>query len=432
MPRKSKKNKKVNKAQKQKQKQSVNVNVHIDQSKRTKGRVQRIEPARHHSGPTIVMNSPALPSQSQPDFTQFFQQLAEFQNVGQGRGNALIPRPPPPPPPPPPPHAPPQPRLFPRPPPPPLNAPPQQRLFPRHQQPFINVGANLQNALVAPQPPAPAQLVNDRPQRRIPLNAQQVAPLGLNIMRQLEENDVEDNEEILRIPVGRSGRFAPAANIQHEPHPMQPSQGHPLRPLQPHPDEIPPVFNKPQDTPLFHIAQFNLGAEDTRNRALIDYMKRRRHKRLLNEAERSMFGDEDDDGEDYPLQAHAAPVAVNKKDLDTEEGGGDSEDEEKQGPSYAASEAGTEVDPWNPHDQIDDGRILKSVDEIAQLGSISKYLSSLNVKELKIIAKAAELRGTSRLSREPLLKALTANVKAYQKTKHPRGKGRPKNDANYQ
>ena len=161
-------------------------------------------------------------------------------------------------------------------------------------------------------------------------------------------------------------------------------------------------------------------------------MKRRRHKRLLNEAERSMFGDEDDDGEDYPLQAHAAPVAVNKKDLDTEEGGGDSEDEEKQGPSYAASEAGTEVDPWNPHDQIDDGRILKSVDEIAQLGSISKYLSSLNVKELKIIAKAAELRGTSRLSREPLLKALTANVKAYQKTKHPRGKGRPKNDANYQ
>jgi hypothetical protein len=184
---------------------------------------------------------------------------------------------------------------------------------------------------------------------------------------------------------------------------MQPIQGHPLRPLQPHPDEIPPVFNKPQDTPLFHIAQFNLGAEDTRNRALIDYMKRRRHKRLLN-----------------------------KKDSDTEEGDDDSVSEEKRGPSDTASEAGTEVDRWDPNSQIDDGRILKSVDEIAQLGSISKYLSSLNVKELKIIAKAAELRGTSRMSREPLLKALTANVKAYQKTKHPRGKGRPKNDANYQ
>jgi hypothetical protein len=254
-------------------------------------------------------------------------------------------------------------------------------------------------------------------------------------MRQLEENDVEDNEEILRIPVGRSGRFAPAANIQHAPQPMQPIQDHPLRPLQPHPDEIPPVFNRPQDTPLFHVAQFNLGAEITRNRAMLDYMKRRRHKKQLNEVERSMFGDEDVQ-EDYPLEAHAAPVkdvpdVPADKGSDTE-GGGDSEDEEKRdGPSYAASEAGTEVDRWDPNSQIDDGRILKSVDEIAQLGNLSKYLSSLNVKEIKVIAKEAGMKGYSGLNRIVLLTEVSSILRAYQKDHYPRGRGRPKDDAKY-
>ena len=163
MPRKSK-TKKVkedkkkpikSRKQKQKQKQSVNVNVHIDQSKRTHARQKQAEPVRHYAGPSIVMNTPSYPSQSQPDFAQLFQ---AFQGVGERSGNRLAQD----------------------------NAPP------------------------------PAGLV-------------QPAPLP--------------------------AQFIPPA-------PMQPIQSRPLRPLQPHPNIIPPMFNKPQDTPLFHVAQLNLGAEE--------------------------------------------------------------------------------------------------------------------------------------------------------------------------
>ena len=94
MPRKSK-TKKVkedkkkpikSRKQKQKQKQSVNVNVHIDQSKRTHARQKQAEPVRHYAGPSIVMNTPSYPSQSQPDFAQLFQ---AFQGVGERSGNRL-------------------------------------------------------------------------------------------------------------------------------------------------------------------------------------------------------------------------------------------------------------------------------------------------------------------------------------------------------
>ena len=94
MPRKSK-TKKVkedkkkpikSKKQKQKQKQSVNVNVHIDQSKRTHARQKQAEPVRQYAGPSIVMNTPSYPSQSQPDFAQLFQ---AFQGVGERSGNRL-------------------------------------------------------------------------------------------------------------------------------------------------------------------------------------------------------------------------------------------------------------------------------------------------------------------------------------------------------
>ena len=94
MPRKSK-TKKVkedkkkpikSRKQKQKQKQSVNVNVHIDQSKRTHARQKQAEPVRQYAGPSIVMNTPSYPSQSQPDFAQLFQ---AFQGVGERSGNRL-------------------------------------------------------------------------------------------------------------------------------------------------------------------------------------------------------------------------------------------------------------------------------------------------------------------------------------------------------